>query len=123
MGQDLSAILTSSTALGVFFGLVVGKPVGILAASALTVKSGLSKLPSGVCWRHMAGAAILGGVGFTMSIFVANLAFADPAVTIAAKSAILLASLVAGLCGYALLFVEARKTASYETDKEDPSNR
>lgn len=123
VGQDLSAILTSSTALGVFFGLVVGKPVGILMASILTVKSGLSTLPSGVCWRHMAGAAILGGVGFTMSIFVANLAFIDPSITIAAKSAILLASLVAGLCGYALLFVEACKTASYETDKEDPSNR
>ena len=62
-------------AYGVLLGLVVGKPVGVLAASWVAVKSGLAALPDGGTWRHILGISILCGIGFTMSLFVANLAF------------------------------------------------
>lgn len=108
LGGDLAAMATSSVTLGVFFGLVVGKPVGIMLFSFLTVKLRIASLPENVNWLHMLGAAILGGVGFTMAIFVANLAFVDPALVAEAKLGILMASLVAGVAGFLFLFVQAR---------------
>ncbi|MBR5260528.1 MAG: Na+/H+ antiporter NhaA [Eggerthellaceae bacterium] len=105
---DLGARLTSSVTLGVFFGLVVGKPAGIMLFSWLTIKLKIASLPENVDWLHMFGAAILGGVGFTMAIFVANLAFADPAFVAEAKLGILMASFVAGVAGFFVLFVKAR---------------
>jgi len=91
-------------------GLVVGKPAGILLLCWLALASGLCRLPSGVGWRHVAGAGLLGGVGFTMSIFVATLAFAgDPGLVNSSKMAVLLASLVAGAGGYAWLRVRIGK--------------
>lgn len=89
--------------LGVFLGLVVGKPLGITLASLIAVKLGLSSLPSGVTWKHVIGAGMLGGVGFTMSLFVANLAFRIAGVETEAKIMILAASLVAGVMGYTWL--------------------
>lgn len=108
LGGDLGVMVTSSVTLGVFFGLVVGKPVGIMLFSFLTVKLRIASLPENVNWLHMLGAAILGGVGFTMAIFVANLAFVDPVLVSEAKLGILLASLVAGVAGFLFLFVQAR---------------
>lgn len=108
LGGDLAAMATSSVTLGVFFGLVVGKPVGIMLFSFLTVKLRIASLPENVNWLHMLGAAILGGVGFTMAIFVANLAFVDPVLVSEAKLGILMASLVAGVAGFSFLFVQAR---------------
>ena len=105
---DLGARLTSSVTLGVFFGLVLGKPLGIMLFSWLTVKFKIASLPENVNWFHMLGAAILGGVGFTMAIFVANLAFTTEAHVAEAKLGILLASLVAGVVGFVFLFVQAR---------------
>ena len=105
---DIGARLTSAVTLGVFFGLVLGKPIGIMLFSWLTVKLKIAKLPENVNWLHMLGAAILGGVGFTMAIFVANLAFASEAHVAAAKLGILMASLVAGVVGFLLLFSQAR---------------
>ena len=105
---DLGARLTSSVTLGVFFGLVLGKPLGIMLFSWLTVKLKIASLPENVNWFHMLGAAILGGVGFTMAIFVANLAFTTEAHVAEAKLGILLASLVAGVVGFMFLFVQAR---------------
>jgi NhaA family Na+:H+ antiporter len=79
----------------------LGKPVGVLVLCALAVGSGLCRLPSDLSWQEIAGAGILGGIGFTMSIFIANLAFlGDPATTNASKLAILLASLIAGSTGF-----------------------
>jgi len=114
VGVDLGEMLTSGAVLGVFLGLVVGKPVGIMAASLITVRSGLSELPTGVTWVHMVGAAILGGVGFTMAILVAGLAFDDAVMTVEAKAAILAASLVAGLIGFLVLLWQARRSAEEE---------
>jgi NhaA family Na+:H+ antiporter len=87
--------------LGIIAGLVVGKPLGILAACALAVALGFCRLPAQVGWRHIGGAGLLGGIGFTMSIFVTNLAFeGNPAVINASKMAVLVASSLAGILGF-----------------------
>lgn len=122
-GADITQMLTSDVVLGVFFGLVVGKPVGIMLFSWLCVKLKVAKLPENVNWHHMLGASILGGVGFTMAIFVANLAYAEPVLVTEAKLAILLASLVAGIIGFTLLLLQAktaeRKGVTYIPAKGD----
>lgn len=89
--------------LGVFFGLVAGKPLGIVLATWIAVRAGLADLPRGVTWHHVAGAGMLGGIGFTMSLFVANLAFRIAGVENEAKAMILVASLVSGVLGYCWL--------------------
>ena len=94
---------TAAVALGIVLGLVVGKPVGILLASWLAIRIGVATLPHGVSWQHMVGVGVLAGIGFTMSLFIAQLGFRDAAVLDAAKLAILLASLLAGTAGMLLL--------------------
>lgn len=120
-------ILSSPIFLGVFFGLVIGKPAGIMLMSFVIVKTKLSTLPENVNWSHMLGAALLGGVGFTMSIFVANLAFADAAYVMVAKVAILAASLVAGVLGFTFLFFQAkaatRRGQRFEMELPSADNR
>lgn len=108
-GSNVTELLTSNVVLGVFFGLVLGKPVGIMALSWLCVKLKIAKLPENVTWKHMLGASILGGVGFTMAIFVANLAYTDALFITQAKLAILLASLMAGILGFVVLLIQAKK--------------
>lgn len=126
MTASPSDIAGSSVFLGVFFGLIVGKPLGIMLMSFIIVKTKLSSLPENVNWAHMLGAALLGGVGFTMAIFVANLAFVDPADIMVAKVAILAASLVAGVAGFLFLFMQARaasrKGVTYEMELPSPDN-
>jgi len=95
--------LTSPNSLGIFAGLFVGKPLGIALFSFIAVKFGLSKLPNEVSWRHVIGAGFLGGIGFTMSIFITLLAFANPQFVQDSKIAILLSSLAAGATGYFIL--------------------
>jgi NhaA family Na+:H+ antiporter len=114
--------LRHPVALGVVAGLFVGKQVGITAASWLVVRLGLASLPEGVTLRHVFGAAILGGIGFTMSIFVAGLAFTDPGLVAAAKVGILLASAVSGVVGYAVLraSLPARAAAGAEPAQGAP---
>ncbi|MGH8110104.1 MAG: Na+/H+ antiporter NhaA [Arenimonas sp.] len=93
--------LLSANSLGIIAGLVIGKPVGIVVLNAIAVAFGLCKLPSDLKWSHIIGAGMLGGIGFTMSIFISNLAFSNNAAEInAAKMAILGASSVAGILGY-----------------------
>jgi NhaA family Na+:H+ antiporter len=96
--------LTTRNGMGIMAGLLIGKPLGITLASVLAVRFGLCRLPGDIGWRHVVGAGILGGIGFTMSIFITNLAFAEnPALVTASKLSILLASLTAGVVGYAWL--------------------
>ena len=110
LGADWSGRLFEPNSLGIIAGLVLGKPIGIAVACALAVWLGACRLPPGVRWSHVAGAGMLGGIGFTMSIFIANLAFADDAAMVdASKAAVLLASLVAGVLGYAVLRMTAQK--------------
>jgi NhaA family Na+:H+ antiporter len=97
-------VLDSPVAHGVLLGLIVGKPVGIALASWLAVRLGVAALPAGVTWRALGGVAMLGGIGFTMSLFIAGLAFgASPGELTAAKLGTLTASLVAGVTGWFLL--------------------
>ena len=107
---DPAAIFADPVLYGVMLGLLIGKPIGIMLMSFLTVKLKAATLPQGVTWLHMLGAGILGGVGFTMAIFVANLAYADPAHIATAKMGILLASLAAGAIGFLFLLVQAKRS-------------
>lgn len=95
--------LATGNSLGILAGLVLGKPAGILLFSFLAIRSGISSLPDDLKWRHLLGAAVLGGIGFTMSIFITLLAFTDAAAIVGSKIAVLLASCIAGLAGYLLL--------------------
>ena len=106
-GGALSAASTSAVSAGILFGLVVGKPAGILLASVVAVRAGLASLPAGVQWRQIAGASLLAGIGFTVSLFITSIAFQDAALESEAKAGILAASLVAGVCGYAVLRMDA----------------
>ena len=107
-GADLSQLIKNPALLGCFFGLLCGKPIGIVGMSWILVKAKIAKLPQNVNWVHMIGAGILGGVGFTMAIFVANLAFSDPAYIATAKLGILSASALAGIIGFLFLSAQAR---------------
>ncbi|HAS88131.1 MAG TPA: Na+/H+ antiporter NhaA [Desulfovibrio sp.] len=101
---DIFQELVSPVALGIFAGLVIGKQIGVTGACWLTHKLGLSAFPSRTTLIHLWGASCLSGVGFTMSIFIANLAFEDAARLIElSKIAILFASLTAGTLGYCIL--------------------
>jgi NhaA family Na+:H+ antiporter len=99
----LRASATSSVTLGIVLGLVAGKLVGVLGASALAVRMGVGALPEGVTWRQLAGGAAVAGIGFTLSIFVAELAFPSGVLLERARLGVLLASVVAGGLGYAIL--------------------
>lgn len=95
--------LATVSSLGILIGLCVGKPLGITLFCLLAVKSGISHLPTGVTWRHIIGAGFLGGIGFTMSIFITLLAFGNPEIVQSSKIAILLSSFMAGIIGYLIL--------------------
>lgn len=100
--------LSTTTSLGIFAGLILGKPFGIWITSMIAVKFGVSSLPSGLQWKHIFGAGLLAGIGFTMSIFITLLAFEDIAMINQAKIAVMLASLVAGVIGYIWLKLTLR---------------
>lgn len=104
---DYSSV-NGSVGLGVFFGLMVGKPLGIFTASWLAVKSGLAEMPHGATWRALLAVACLGGIGFTMSIFVDSLAFTDPAFVNQGKIAILLGSLASAIVGTIMIHLMVR---------------
>jgi NhaA family Na+:H+ antiporter len=88
---------------GIILGLTVGKPLGILLFSFLGVSAGLCALPKKLKWTHILGAGMLGGIGFTMSIFITILAFKDPETIVFSKIAILIASVLSGIFGFVCL--------------------
>lgn len=94
--------------VGVFLGLVVGKPLGIAAAALGAIKSRIGELPGGVGWTSLLGYACLAGIGFTMSLFIAMLAFHETGLVNAAKSGILAGSLLAGIAGAIFLRIASR---------------
>ncbi len=100
---DVGNAATSGVGRAVFIGLVFGKPVGILLASMLAVHSGLATLPKGVTWRLMAGTASIAGIGFTVSLFISDLAFADEELIADAKIGVLFASVAAGVIGASII--------------------
>lgn len=101
--------------IGIIAGLIVGKFTGILGATWLATKTGIATLPDGLHFRHIAGIALIGGVGFTMSLFITNLAFADSDLVMKAKLGIFAASLVAGTSGYFFL----KKVTSEDVDESN----
>jgi NhaA family Na+:H+ antiporter len=101
IGGDWFQGLSASNSSGIILGLLVGKPLGITLLSFFAVSTGICRLPLDLNWKHIFGAGILGGIGFTMSIFITNLAFTGESILInASKMAILLASLTAGTIGF-----------------------
>ena len=99
VGENFGAILTSPVAHGVYLGAVLGKPIGIILVTWLLVRLGFARLPRGMDWAQVVTVGLMGGVGFTMSILITGLGFSDPANAVAAKCAILLASVSSAVLG------------------------
>ena len=100
VGVDMGALLVDPVTLGTYLGMLLGKPIGIFGVTFVLVKLGLAELPRRVNWKHIVGVGILGGIGFTMSILIAGLAFpAAEFEVLAAKAAILGASVTAAVVG------------------------
>lgn len=95
--------MVSNVSIGVILGLVVGKFIGIVGVSKILVKLKIASLPQGVNWRHIYGAALLAGVGFTMSLFITDLAFDDPNLILQSKIGIFAASILGGIGGFLVL--------------------
>ncbi len=99
-GANWALELAQPNSMGVIAGLVIGKPLGVSLASAFVVAIGICTLPTDVRWRHLIGAGMLGGIGFTISIFITNLAFGNQAELVnASKIAVFTASMIAGVIG------------------------
>jgi Na+:H+ antiporter, NhaA family len=114
IGSDWVNNLATANSLGIVAGLVFGKPLGITLLCFVTITIGVCRLPLDLNWRHIFGAGLLGGIGFTMSIFITNLAFSNNMETInASKMAILSASMTAGIIGFLWLKIFGK---SKETD-------
>ena len=106
--ENVFSSFTTHNSIGIIAGLLLGKFAGIFLVSWLAVKTKIAVLASGIKWGHLLGASLLGGIGFTMSIFITNLAFADEGIITASKMSILLASVAAALLG--LFILKANKT-------------
>jgi NhaA family Na+:H+ antiporter len=102
-GEFLQDPLALRVAIAVALGLLIGKPLGITALSWLAIRLGLATLPRGASWRHILGVGIVGGIGFTVALFIANLSFTSPDLLAAGKIGALSGSIVAGVLGLLLL--------------------
>ena len=103
-GINFSEVAAHTVSLGIFFGLVFGKPLGVMLFSYIAVKSGVGSLPQNVKWLHILGSAMLGGIGFTMSLFIADLSFSSFHMMLSyAKMAILSASVLSAIIGIIFL--------------------
>ncbi|MFH1195572.1 MAG: Na+/H+ antiporter NhaA [bacterium] len=101
--DDFFASVTMTNSIGIIAGLVIGKPLGIIVFSYIAVKAGIGLLPGELNWRLLFGAACLAGIGFTMSIFITNLAFSETGIVVASKLSIILASTLAAAVGLSIL--------------------
>ena len=110
LGAGWSTNIATTSSMGIIAGLVLGKPLGIVLFSLIAVWLGLGMLPSDLKWKNIIGAGFLGGIGFTMSIFITLLAFADLALINSSKIAILIASVIAGIIGFVTLKLTLPKT-------------
>ena len=102
-GIVFSEMVSNPVILGVIFGLVIGKPIGIMLFSYISVKFGMASLPQQVRWSHILGGAMLGGIGFTMSLFLSELSFSDPHIIDYARFAILAGSILSAVFGMSFL--------------------
>lgn len=112
---NIGEIITHPVAMGIGLGLVLGKVIGIAGFSWVAVKLGLCDLPKGLNMHHIIGVSFMGGIGFTMSIFIAELGFAQyPADLLMAKTGILFSSLFAGVTGFIWLYLISNKQEEYD---------
>lgn len=109
LGSSASGALREPLAWGIALGLLVGKPVGIFLASLVAIKTRVAERPRGVAMRHLLAAGCLGGIGFTMSLFITDVAFDSDAQIASAKVAILIASALSGVAGYLMLARRRRR--------------
>ncbi|MBW1860057.1 MAG: Na+/H+ antiporter NhaA, partial [Deltaproteobacteria bacterium] len=112
-GMNISHAIGHSVTLGIILGLVVGKPLGIILFTYLAYKILKTPLPSGVTWSHIIGASILGGIGFTMSLFISSLSFTSHEFIGYSKLGILVGSVISGVLG--LIVLRLRTTPQTET--------
>ena len=105
VGVDMATVIQNSVTQGAFLGAVIGKPVGIISVTFILVRVGFAKLPRHVDWIQIVAVGIMGGLGFTMSILIAGLAFTDPSLVMAAKCAILAGSVTSAVLGIAYVHV------------------
>jgi NhaA family Na+:H+ antiporter len=119
-GLDPADLLTNPVALGVALGLVVGKTVGISLFTWLAVRTGVGDLPAGTTWRHIVGLGALGGIGFTVSLFITNLAFTDGGLADVARVGIFAGSLLAGIIGSLVLLRATDSGAPAELSPAQP---
>jgi NhaA family Na+:H+ antiporter len=111
-GVDFTAGASLRAGVGIVLGLVLGKPLGIVLAALAAVRLRIAELPGTVRWSHLLLLGVLGGIGFTMSVFIADLAFDDPALLMAAKLAVLVGSAIAATLGFLLGRIERRSHSS-----------
>ena len=106
---EVGQVLLNPISLGIGAGLILGKSIGIISISRLLVALKLAKLPDAVNWNQLYGVAFLGGIGFTMSLFINELAFVNEEFIYTAKVGILFSSLIAGIIGSIILIKSSRK--------------
>lgn len=119
LGAEATEAISSSTTRGIIAGLLFGKPIGIFLACFIAVKLGIASLPTGVSWKQVLGVGFLGGIGFTMALFIGNLAYPNAADLEAAKLGIMIASFAASIFGVALLL--AGQPATKRASTPEPS--
>ncbi|MBL8050831.1 MAG: Na+/H+ antiporter NhaA [Anaerolineales bacterium] len=116
LSGNVSEIITNPITLGIVLGLFIGKQAGIFSFVYIAVKSGWAELPQNVIWKQIWGVSMLAGIGFTMSLFIAGLAFSDEGLLTSAKFGILLASFISGIAGY--LFLRFTKPEAKEQKEQ-----
>lgn len=116
-GKGWDTGLAAAGSLGIFAGLIIGKPLGVFLFSFVAVSTGVCALPLGLKWNQVLGIGFLAGIGFTMSIFITLLAYSDEILITESKISILLASLVSGILGYAWLHIFLKKTQAIPSKK------
>lgn len=110
-GIGLDALL-APLPLGIVLGLFIGKQLGVFGAAWLAIRSGIARMPSGMNWMHLYGASLLAGVGFTMSLFIGALAFAEPAAQNAVRLGVMTGSLLSAVAGLAVLWSASERSAA-----------
>jgi NhaA family Na+:H+ antiporter len=103
LSSDIGSVLKENYSLGIAFGLILGKPIGIFIFTFLAVQFKFCKIPSDLNWKSIFGVGLLGGIGFTMSIFITLLAFNEQVIINNAKFVILISSCIAGVLGFFIL--------------------
>jgi NhaA family Na+:H+ antiporter len=115
--------LTNPLGLGIIAGLFIGKPLGITLASWIAIKLKIAKKPRSASWKQISGVAMLGGIGFTMSIFVSILSFASPLFQLEAKFSILIASIISAAAGYIFLNYLSKKQSPVKIEQTEKSEK